>query len=295
MTDGAARADYGIDAPGVIRNLAITAVCGLAVFATAAVGWWSGFIHVPFGSIDVQVGLAPTGLGLGLVCGGIAASMLWSSIFGKLRAREKLLDLIPLSGDERVLDVGCGRGLMLIGAAHRLRTGRAVGIDIWRSEDLSDNRAASTLDNARAEGVVDRVEVQTADMRRLPFPDGSFDAIVSRFAIHNLDHAADRAQAIREIARVLKPGGFVGILEFSEPGSGLLASAFRFYFRRILPRVGALVSGSSEAYSYLPASVGRFPAANELAALMEQCGFADASFVAWNFGSVLLHTGRRVS
>ena len=111
------------------------------------------------------------------------------------------------SGDERVLDVGCGRGLMLIGAAKRLTTGRATGIDIWQAEDLSGNRPEATLENAEREGVRERIEVKTADMRKLPFDDGSFDVVVSCAAIHNLYEAGDRAQAIREVSRVLGPGG----------------------------------------------------------------------------------------
>jgi ubiquinone/menaquinone biosynthesis C-methylase UbiE len=136
-----------------------------------------------------------------------ALSMLWSSKIGKVRQRERLLDNISWSGDERVLDVGCGRGLLLIGAANRLTTGHATGIDIWQTEDLSGNSLEATLENARREGVTERIDVQTANMRKMPFTDGSFDVIVSRAAIHNLYSPEERAAAIREIARVLKPGG----------------------------------------------------------------------------------------
>jgi ubiquinone/menaquinone biosynthesis C-methylase UbiE len=133
--------------------------------------------------------------------------MLWTSKVGKVRDREKLLDRIPWTGAERVLDVGCGRGLMLVGAARRLTSGRATGIDIWQAEDLSGNRPEATLENARREGVADRVEVRTADMRKIPFADGAFDVVVSSQAIHNIYDARGRAQAIGEIARVLAPGG----------------------------------------------------------------------------------------
>src|SRR5205823_1073831 len=110
-------------------------------------------------------------------------------------------------GDERVLDVGCGHGLMLLGAAKRLTSGRATGIDIWSREDQKANSAEATLENARREGVADRVELLTADAREIPFPDGSFDVVISSFAIHNIYDRAQRGRAIREIARVLKPGG----------------------------------------------------------------------------------------
>lgn len=96
---------------------------------------------------------------------------------------------------------------MLIGAAKHLTTGRATGVDIWRAEDLSANSREATLSNARVEGVADRVDVETADMRKLPFADASIDLVVSCAAIHNLEAEQDRATTIGEIARVLKPGG----------------------------------------------------------------------------------------
>jgi ubiquinone/menaquinone biosynthesis C-methylase UbiE len=98
-----------------------------------------------------------------------------------------------------------------------LTTGKAIGIDIWQSEDLSGNKPEATLENAKLEGVVERVEIKTADMRKMPFADATFDVIVSRAAIHNLYSADDRASAIREIARVLKPGGHALIDDIRHP------------------------------------------------------------------------------
>src|SRR4030095_16304202 len=129
-----------------------------------------------------------------------------------LRRREQLLNSIQWTSHERVLDVGCGRGLLLIGAAQRLTTGKATGIDLWQEEDLSGNRPEATLENARREGVADRVDVQTENMRQMSFADETFDVVVSRAAIHNLYDALDRAKAIREIARVMKPGA-QGVIE----------------------------------------------------------------------------------
>ena len=197
------KADYGIDAPGVIRNLLIVTVIGLVAWGTMAAGLWSGVVKIG----PVRLGLAWMLLWPAIGCGAMAIWMLYDSKIGKVRDREQLLDQIPWRGDERVLDVGCGRGLMLIGAAKRLTTGLATGIDIWQAEDLSGNRPEGTLENAEREGVRERVEVKTADMRKLPFDDATFDVVVSCAAIHNLYEAGDRAQAIREIARVLKPGG----------------------------------------------------------------------------------------
>jgi len=227
------RPDYGVDAPGVIRNLFLVTAIGGVLWGTAALGWWSGVIAFP----HVRIPLAGMGLWPAIACGLMGCWMLWDSKIGKIRERETLLDRITWTGGERVLDVGCGRGLMLIGAAKRLTTGQATGIDIWQAEDLSGNRPEATLENAAREGVGDRVEVQTADMRKLPFPDGSFDAVVSCAAIHNLYAAADRAQAIREIARVLAPGGHAIIDDirhaseyaglFAENGCGVRRSGSR--------------------------------------------------------------------
>jgi ubiquinone/menaquinone biosynthesis C-methylase UbiE len=144
-----------------------------------------------------------------------AVLMLASSRFGKLRARDRLLDRVALRGDETVLDVGCGHGLLLIGAAKRLPRGRAIGIDLWSQTDQHANSAAATLANAEAEGVGNRVSVQDGDMRKLPFDDASVDVAVSSLAIHNVPTAAERAQAMREIARVVRPGGRAAILDIA--------------------------------------------------------------------------------
>jgi|GEM_PF-128827 len=188
------RPDYGLDAPGVVRNLLFFSAAGLFVALAALLNWIPLFLIGP--GIGCFISFAITG-----------SWMVYSSKIGKIHAREWLLDCAKLQGDENVLDVGCGRGLMLIGAAKRLTTGRATGIDIWQAEDLSDNSAEATLENARREGVADRAEVITSDMRSMPFPSESFDLVVSCWAIHNLYNAADREKAIREISRVIKPGG----------------------------------------------------------------------------------------
>jgi arsenite methyltransferase len=219
----ARKPNYGIDAPGVVRNLFLAGGAGLLLWASVAAGLWSGVVWI------FKVG--PMGFGVAIGCLGMGAYMFWSSRFAKVKEREQLLDRVEWRGDETVLDVGCGRGLLLVGAAKRLtRGGKAFGIDIWQAQDLSGNRPEATLENARLEGVADRVEVRTADMRRIPFPDGTFDLIVSSVAIHNLYAAPDRAEALREIARVLKPGGQVVINDIRHSneyaanlrGSGLL-------------------------------------------------------------------------
>jgi SAM-dependent methyltransferase len=199
--------DYGVDAPGVVRNLAIVAVAGQLLHVSARWGWWSGIAAIPIGDSRLIFPLASMGAWAGFGCAAMAIWMVWSSKVGKIRERDQLLSKIAWTGREHVLDVGCGRGLMLIGAAKRLTTGKATGIDLWQAQDLSGNRPDATRANIECEGVADKVEVMTSDMRTMPFPEASFDVVVSRAAIHNLYAAADRTRAIAEIARVLKPGG----------------------------------------------------------------------------------------
>jgi arsenite methyltransferase len=186
------RPNYGIDAPGAVRNLILGGVAALVLAVLSYVYDW--------GLTRMASVVAGTWLFF-------AGWMIWDSKVGKLWSRDRVLDALKLRGDETVLDVGCGRGLLLIGAAKRLTKGKAVGADIWNTEDLSGNSPEATLENARLEGVADRIEVKDGDARRLPFADGALDVIVTKDALHNIYNAAERDTAIREIVRVLKPGG----------------------------------------------------------------------------------------
>ncbi len=192
--------DYGLDAPALVRNFAIAgAALLLGGLALAILG---------------VAGLAGPLWLAGAMFLATSAAMLHSSRRGKLIERDRLLAGLGLRGDEEVLDVGCGRGLLLIGAAHRVPAGWAIGVDLWRDEDQAGNDPAATYANARAEGVADRVTLRDGDARALPFDDASFDVVVAGLALHNVTPSADRATAVREIARVLKPGGRVAVLDF---------------------------------------------------------------------------------
>jgi ubiquinone/menaquinone biosynthesis C-methylase UbiE len=200
-TDTTTRPDYGLDAPVLVRTFFLAGVGALLLLLPAAFGVLPGRL---WGFLLAALPLVCATYLLGMGC-----LLLYFSRVSKLRESDQLLDLISLSGREHILDVGCGRGLMLVGAAKRLRDGKAFGIDLWQAEDQADNRPDVTLNNARLEGVAARIEVQTADMRRLPFPDQSFDAVVSHWAVHNLRNAKERARALAEMHRVLKPAGQV--------------------------------------------------------------------------------------
>lgn len=149
----------------------------------------------------------------GSVVAGFACSYLYSSLRGKFAVWAELLDELRLHGDERLLDVGCGRGAVLLLAARQLPAGRAVGVDVWRRRDQTGNTRTAAERNATLEGVADRVEFVEADARELPFPAESFDVVVSNLAIHNIPGMDGRNQALREAVRVLRPGGRIRIVD----------------------------------------------------------------------------------
>ncbi|HEX7338630.1 MAG TPA: class I SAM-dependent methyltransferase [Rhodanobacteraceae bacterium] len=144
---------------------------------------------------------------------GMASSFFYTSRRGKFVVWARIVEGLRLAGDEQALDLGCGRGLVLLEVARHLPRGEAVGIDLWRSRDQSGNNKQATLANARAEGVAERVRLETGDMAKLPFPDASFDLVTSSLAIHNMPAAADRQKAIDEAVRVLRPGGRLAIAD----------------------------------------------------------------------------------
>lgn len=200
------KADYGLDAPHAVRNAALAGTAALAV------GTSLSFIRSPSHLMLVNVARI-LGFFIGVILLPLAGAQILFSKVGKYRERDRLLDGIPWRGDETVLDVGCGRGLLLIGAAKRLRSGRAVGVDIWQSKDQSGNYPEATYENARIEGVANRVEVKSGDARQLPFEDSTFDVVVSSLVLHNIHDGSGRNKAIQEIVRVLKGGGHVAILD----------------------------------------------------------------------------------
>ena len=198
------RLDYGIDAPGVIRNLL---VIGAALIVSGLM-----FPTIHLGPVTVLWGRSAPWPGASCMASGLL--MVLYVKWGKFRHRDRMLDMVRWRGDEQVLDVGTGRGLLLIGAARRLTSGRGTGIDVWSTKDLSGNSLERTLANVEAEGVKDKVTLKSDDARKLSFPDASFDVVVSNLCIHNIPDAEGRAQACREIARVLKPGGTALISDF---------------------------------------------------------------------------------
>lgn len=201
--------DYGIDAPGVIRNLFLVAA------ACAGMIW-----ILPAMKIGGEtVIFAPMWRNTAIGCAIGGTLMLVYSKFMKFQHRDRMLAMVNWRGDEWVLDVGTGAGLLLIGAARKLTTGKATGIDVWSMVDLSGNARERTLRNAEMEGVKDKVEVLDGDATAMQFADGTFDVVVSNLVIHNIPSREGRAKACREIARALKPGGVAVISDFVNTGT----------------------------------------------------------------------------
>ena len=183
---------YGIDAPHVLYGLAAAALGATAAPPLVLTAYAT--FNAAFAAIAV-------------VCAPMTCSHLWSTRRGKFAVWAAPIDGLALHGEERVLDVGCGRDAVLLLAAQRLAQGQAVGIDLWSAKDHSGNNDQATLRNAELEGVRERVTLRTADMRALPFPDCSFEVVTHSLAIHNIVGAAQRERALAEILRGLKPGG----------------------------------------------------------------------------------------
>jgi arsenite methyltransferase len=199
------RGRYGVDGDYRLIPAPVLLACYLllCLAATILAGRWlvTGRTLPGLGAAVVAALLIIAGLGI-----------LRFSRRGKFEVWARLLTALDLRGDERLLDLGCGRGAVLLTAAKLVPRGRAVGVDIWRA-DQTGNSVQATLTNADAEGVADRVELHTQDMTALPFPDASFDLVVSSLAIHNLPNNQARRSAIDEAVRVLRPGGRVVIAD----------------------------------------------------------------------------------
>jgi arsenite methyltransferase len=196
--------DYGIDAPHVIRNLLLS---GLGAIVLC--------LLIPSFSVGkVQVYLYPNLIWTGAWLMLPAVLMIIYAKIGKFRHRDRILNSVRWTGKEQVLDVGTGRGLLLVGAAKKLTTGRAVAIDIWNQADLSGNNMQNLLRNLDLEGVREKTEIRNEDAQKMSFPDECFDVVLSNLCLHNIYNVPGRVQACREIARVLKPGGLTVISDF---------------------------------------------------------------------------------
>jgi demethylmenaquinone methyltransferase / 2-methoxy-6-polyprenyl-1,4-benzoquinol methylase len=183
--------------------------------------------------------------------------------------------------EAQVLDLCCGTGDMTL-ALHRAAgksTARILGADF----------SHAMLQRASQKAAVTALGWIEADALRLPFPDSHFDLITSAFGFRNL---VNYDAGLQEIMRVLRPGGEFGILDFGEP-KGLVGSCYRIYFKHILPAIGTLISGVKGPYTYLPTSVARFPAPDEMLHRLRQAGFRESSWTPYTLGIAGLYRGKK--
>ena len=200
--------------------------------------------------------------------------------------RQRAIDLLDPMENERILDVATGTGDMVIEVAKRNLSVQIFGIDFsQRMLDLGRIKIARN-------GYNQAVSLQIGSGECLPFADESFDGVICAFGIRNF---ADVQLGLREFFRVLKPGGRVVVLEFSIPQNQFLKTAYEWYFNLILPKIGNIISGHSNAYSYLPESVANFPSQKKFIKWIEKIGFKKVSFSELTFGIVSIHRGYKVS
>jgi ubiquinone/menaquinone biosynthesis C-methylase UbiE len=197
------RGDYGFDAPYVPALFLLIGLAILVIGLLSLLLWQSRII-----------GIINTLIGLYFLLTG--ASYIYTTRRGKFQVWAELLSRLNLRGDEQILDLGTGRGAVLLMAAALLQEGKATGVDIWKTRDQSSNALSATQKNAELEGVAGRIELYTADMRQLSFDDNAFDLVLSSLAIHNIPARQGRFKALDEAVRVLKPGGRLIIADIGE-------------------------------------------------------------------------------
>ena len=206
------------------------------------------------------------------------------------RARTaKLLGNILKRSDALVLDLCCGTGDLAFALA---KAGKAqvIGADFAHTMLVCAREKAAAWSSRSSPFPKAPGPFFEADALNLPFADNAFDLVTAAFGFRNL---ANYEVGLREIQRLLKPGGTVAILEFAEPPEGWLGDLYRWYFSKVLPRIGGLISGDRAAYTYLPKSVARFFRPPELAALMSSVGYQSVEYRVWTMGTVALHIGVR--
>jgi demethylmenaquinone methyltransferase/2-methoxy-6-polyprenyl-1,4-benzoquinol methylase len=193
--------------------------------------------------------------------------------------RRRTVRALQLGDAPRVLDVATGTGDLAIDIAKARPNATVIGLD------PSTRMLAVAADKLARRGLVDRVSLVVGDAQQLPYASCEMDAATIAFGIRNVP---DRLQGLRELARVVRPGGRIAVLELGEPRGGVLSRAARFHTRHVVPRLGALLSGARE-YAYLQKSIAAFPPAEEFAALMRQAGLQVIDVVPLTFGACTLY------
>ena len=199
--------------------------------------------------------------------------------------RRALREIVTPDAPQQILDLACGTGDFSLAIARKMHPdSRITGLD------LSAGMLAVMREKVARAGLQDRISCEQGDSEAMPFADGAFDAVTIAFGIRNFEH---REAALREILRVLRPGGRLVILELSVPEGRLLRWGYNLYFMHVVPWIGGLVSGDKAAYRYLPASVQRFPGRREWTATMARCGFTQVRHRAFTLGLCRMYLGEK--
>lgn len=198
--------------------------------------------------------------------------------------RRRVVGEVRRAKPGRILDVATGTGDLAIAMARRIRDVQVLGVD------LSEQMLAVARRKIEARGLDGRIVLDRGDAERLAVADASVDVATVAFGVRNF---GDLGAGLRELARTIKPGGKVVILEFSRPRNRVFRALYEFYSYKILPRIGGLVSRDKRAYKYLPASVGEFPAPEEFMAMMARAGFRNCRARSQSFGIAQIYIGER--
>ena len=199
--------------------------------------------------------------------------------------RRALREIVDAGRAQSILDIACGTGDFSLAIAGRMHPdSRIIGLD------LSEGMLAVMRDKVAKAGLEGRISCEQGDSEAMRFADASFDVVTIAFGIRNFAH---REAALREILRVLKPGGRLVILELSVPENRILRWGYNLYFKHFVPWIGGLVSGDRAAYTYLPASVQAFPGRREWTATMAGCGYAQVRHKAFTLGLCRMYVGEK--
>ena len=199
--------------------------------------------------------------------------------------RRALRGIVDAGRPQEILDIACGTGDFAIAIARRMHGGSHV-----TGLDLSEGMLTVMRQKVAGAGLEERIACLQGDCEAMPFPAGRFDVAAIAFGIRNFEH---RETALREILRVLRPGGRLVILELSVPENRLLRRAYNLYFEHFVPWIGGLLSGDKAAYKYLPASVQQFPGRREWTATMARCGYSGVRHKAFTFGLCRMYVGEK--
>lgn len=198
--------------------------------------------------------------------------------------RRRVVNEVRRTKPRRILDVATGTGDLAIAMARRIRDVQVLGVD------LSEQMLAVAHRKVEARGLDNRIVLDRGDAEHLAVADASVDVATVAFGVRNF---GDLAAGLRELARTIKPGGKVIILEFSRPRNRAFRALYEFYSYKILPRIGGLVSRDKQAYEYLPASVGEFPAPEAFLEMMAQAGFGKCRARSQSFGIAQIYIGEK--